>query len=179
MQPLSAEAFFALVWPRKLLTNERLELRLRRRSDNAIKRVFCSSVQEFLIKAKFYSPHWDAYFGVATRYGDLSGKKRDCYRVCTTWSDIDRRKIEDCVFKPPPDILVSSGSGVHSYWRLTDPFLVRGEGEKWEPIEAVNRALAQKFKGDHNTIDIARVLRVPGTLNHKTSPAREVKAFAV
>jgi hypothetical protein len=179
MTPLSALEFFAFVWPKKLLTNETLELRLRRRSDNTVKREFLSSIEEFIERADHYAPTMDCYYGVSTRYGSTSGTKRDCYRVCTTWSDLDQRKITDCRFKPSPDILVSSGGGVHSYWTLQSPFLVRSEDNRWQEIEAINRGLALRFKGDRNTIDIARVLRVPGTLNHKFSPAREVKAFAL
>ena len=179
MTSLSAQEFFALVWPKRLLTNETLELRLRRRSDNAVRRFFLPSVDEFISQAQKFSETWDCYYGVATRYGSTSGTKRDCYRVCTAWSDLDKRTIEQCQFKPRPNVLVSSGGGVHSYWQLDTPFLIRGEGERWAPIEAVNRGLAHKFKGDHNTIDIARVLRVPDTFNHKFSPARRVKAFAL
>jgi hypothetical protein len=183
MTSLTAEEFLALVWPRKLLTNETLELRLRNRNETnpqkAIKRRFASSVEEFLEKAKRYSGTFDVYFALGTRYGMTGGTKRDVYRVNSTWADLDNRKIKDCAFDPRPDVVVNSGGGVHAYWLLDSPYLIRGEGERWKPIEAVNRALAQKFDGDRNTIDISRVLRVPGTLNHKFSPPRQVKAFAL
>jgi hypothetical protein len=179
MTSLTAEEFFSLVWPVRLLTHETLELRLRDRKANKIKRSFYSSVPEFLERAEHYSSTYDVYFALGTRYGMTGGTKRDVYRVQSMWADLDNRKIRDCSFDPKPDIMVNSGGGVHSYWLLNSPYLIRGEGSRWLPIEAVNRALAQKFKGDHNTIDISRVLRVPGTVNHKFSPPRLVKAFAL
>lgn len=179
MTTLSAQEFFALVWPNKLLTQENLELRLRRRSDNTIRRLFCSSVQEFIERSQKYKQTFDCYFAVGTRFGSSGGTKRDVYRIKTAWVDIDHRKLEDCKFNIKPDIVVKSGGGIHAYFLLNEPLLIRGEGERWLPIEAINRGLAARFKGDHNTVDVARVLRVPETINHKFDPAREVKAFAL
>lgn len=179
MTSLTAASFFDLVWPKPLLRNETLELRLRDRSNNKMRRQFCTSTQEFLDKAKEFAPQYDVYFSLATRFGMNSGTKQDCYRICTTWADVDNKKIKECNFDPKPDVMVSSGGGVHSYWLINSPVLLRGEEERWKSIEAINRGLAYKFHGDRNTIDISRVLRVPGTLNHKFSPAREVKAFAI
>jgi hypothetical protein len=178
MTALTAEQFLDLVWPKRLLTNETLELRLRRRSDSSIRREFARSVPEFLERARSFANSYDVYFALGTRYGTNGGTKRDVYRVATAWADLDDRTIKDCKFRIKPDIVVKSGNGLHCYWTLSEPLLIRGEGERWKPIEAVNRALAYQLKGDTSTIDISRVLRVPGTMNHKYSPAREVKAFA-
>lgn len=145
-----------------------------------MRREFIPSVEQFLNRAHKASAQYDVYFALATRFGISSGTKRDCYRICTVWADLDKnRKISECRFDPKPDILVNSGGGVHAYWLLESPLLLRGETERWKDLEAVNRALSYKFRGDKMAIDIARVLRVPGTFNHKFSPAREVRAFAV
>jgi hypothetical protein len=179
MKSLTPPEFFAHVWPHNLLTNETLELRLRRRSDDTIKREFSDSVAEFLKKAFSYCKEFDVYFGVATRYGTNGGTKRDCYRVNTCWVDLDNIKIEDFKFRVPPSILVNSGGGVHAYWLRPTPYLVRGEDQRWVEIEKHNRSLTRNLKGDHNTCDITRVLRVPGTYNHKYNPPRKVEAYEI
>src|ERR1700734_1397147 len=152
MTSLTAEEFLELVWPAPLLRNETLELRLRNRETQAIKREFHTSVKQFLIKAKQSAPEYDVYFAIATRFGSGSGTKRDCYRIRTSWADIDGAQMADCEFSFKPDIVVNSGGGLHCYWLWKSAVLVRGEDDRWKPIEAVNRALAHKFKGDRNTV---------------------------
>lgn len=67
--------------------------------------------------------------------------------------------------------LVDSGGGLHAYWPLDEDAPVA----EWKPVaEALKRAAkAHGFKIDMTcTADSARVLRVPGTFNHKFSPPR-------
>lgn len=175
MKPLSSSEFLQLVWPKKLLTHETMELRVIRRDDGKIHREFATSIPDFLERA---SQHKDkeVYFGVATRFGH-AGQKVDCYRVSALWCDLDKRKLDECHFSIKPQVLVESGGGVHAYWLLENPVLVRGE--RWEPIERRTRWLAKQFQGDPNTTDIARILRVPSFLNHKYDPVRKVKAYLV
>lgn len=62
--------------------------------------------------------------------------------------------------------LVSSGGGIHAYWPLTEEVTV----DKWKPVaENFKRLCKHKdFKIDMSvTADAARVLRYPGTRNHK------------
>jgi len=75
---------------------------------------------------------------------------------------------------PTPTALVASGGGLHVYW-ISDKPLTEIE---WRPYAEGLKALALK----HNlrcdagvTSDIVRILRVPGTLNHKTNPPKPVK----
>jgi hypothetical protein len=75
---------------------------------------------------------------------------------------------------PPPSALVLSGGGVHVYW-ISDRALTLAE---WEPYAQGLRAQAERhgLKCDYGlTTDPARILRVPGTLNYKTNPAKAVK----
>ncbi len=74
---------------------------------------------------------------------------------------------------PMPTHLVASGGGLHAYWVL-DAFVSR---EEWidgaKKLKALTHALG--FLADDNrTGDIASVLRVPGTLNYKYDPPREI-----
>jgi Family of unknown function (DUF5906) len=74
---------------------------------------------------------------------------------------------------PKPGVLVLSGGGVHVYWPLARA-LTPGE---WQPLAS---ALAEATKR-HNlkcdsqcTVDVARVLRIPGTKNCKLDTPRPV-----
>ena len=175
MKVISPSEFFSFVWPRKLLTNENLELRYIDRKDNQVHRKFSSSVTNFLERAAKYSAY-EVYFGVSTRY-QHGGKKRDCYRTRCVWMDFDGAKLSDADIRPTPNIVVESGGGLHLYWILESPYLIRGE--RWVDIEAINRGLCTKFGGDNAAIDASRILRVPGFLNHKYTPPRIVKAYLI
>jgi hypothetical protein len=175
---ISTDEFLKLVWPDKLLTHETLELRAKQRTGGAMRSEFARSITQFLERTQEYGEGWDVYFGVATRFRN-GGKKHDCYRVHTVWTDLDDRELAECTdFNPKPDILVTSGGGVHAYWLLSKPLLVNSN-ERWCEIESINRGLARKFKADLNTIDIARILRVPGLMNYKYNPSRPVEAYAL
>lgn len=74
----------------------------------------------------------------------------------------------------PRPTLVNSGRGVHVYWRLTAPV----SRETWQPVADRLKALCKRHGLNADpvvTADAARVLRVPGTHNHKDEPPTEVK----
>ena len=77
---------------------------------------------------------------------------------------------------PAPNIIVDSGGGYHVYWAFEDAIPMA----EWRPIAmAFKRYMkSQKIKDDEPiTGDPARVLRLPGTLNHKTNPPTECKVI--
>ena len=83
---------------------------------------------------------------------------------------------------PPPSAIVHSGNGLQLYYALDKPFLISDEGK---------RKLAQKLSYGINLLfiregrkkgwefdnvgDLARIMRVPDTLNHKSNPPKPVK----
>ena len=79
---------------------------------------------------------------------------------------------------PAPSALVCSGGGWHVYY-ISDKPLTEAE---WRPYAEGLWALAVKhgLRADAGvTTDSVRVLRVPGTLNHKSDPPRDVKLVAL
>lgn len=82
------------------------------------------------------------------------------------------RKIESLY--PPPSVVVDSGGGYHSYWLLTQPWILRTDEDR-EKARKLQAAWVRLMDGDPQSKDLARVLRVPGTLNHKYQPARPVE----
>lgn len=79
---------------------------------------------------------------------------------------------------PKPNILINSGSGIHAYWTLA-AFVAKDD---WQGYARKLKAVMAKvnFLADPSrTADIASVLRIPGTLNHKYDPPLPVKALQV
>lgn len=75
---------------------------------------------------------------------------------------------------PKPNAIVLSGGGLHVYWTFAHS-LTR---EQWAPLARALVAATRQhgLKCDTQcTIDAARILRVPETLNHKTTPPRNVR----
>jgi len=75
---------------------------------------------------------------------------------------------------PPPSALVASGGGVHVYWVSKTPLTPA----QWRPYAEGLKAAAMQFdlRCDYAvTTDSARILRMPGTFNHKTTEPRPVK----
>lgn len=73
----------------------------------------------------------------------------------------------------PPNVLIDSGGGYHGYWLLNKPFLIQTDQDRAR-IDALQKAWVQLTGGDNGAKDLARVLRVPGTFNHKYDPPRLV-----
>jgi hypothetical protein len=79
---------------------------------------------------------------------------------------------------PPPTALVASGGGLHVYWISDKPLTP----DEWRPYAEGLKTAAINFglRCDAGvTTDSARILRVPGTLNHKTNPPKPVKLLGM
>jgi hypothetical protein len=121
------------------------------------------------------APRTDVYVGVALRDCDTRGGKDAISGSRVVYIDSDRadsaRRL--AAFAYPPTMEVASGTPGHLqlYWRLYG----RARNEQ---IESANRRLALELGGDPASVDVARILRPPDTLNHKHDPPREVRLLA-
>lgn len=145
----------------------------------------------------------DMYFGVCPVREDLSsgrGKADDVIASPGTWLDIDIGETGHKGKKYPPDrntawkivrefpirpsLMVNSGYGLHAYW-LFDKLLILDTPEKRAKAASLSSEFQQKMRSlftRHgfeldNTSDLARVLRIVGSLNHKTEKAKEVRVI--
>jgi len=112
----------------------------------------------------------DVYVGVCLRSRRAGG--RDAIdRSHLTFVEIDRPDALDRLrsFRHPPSMIVSSGSPghAHAYYTLSAPVTVLD-------LERANRRLAHALGGDLASVDAARILRPPCSLNHKHSPPASV-----
>ncbi len=136
----------------------------------------------------------DAYFACAEFASPNSRSSQNAVGAWAFWADIDvaankaatgqgygtleeaQAALSEFCAKaglPEPTYIVASGSGIHCYWPF-DTFLER---EQWLEYAAKFKALmkALDLRADPSrTADLASVLRVPGTLNYKTTPPRPV-----
>jgi len=104
--------------------------------------------------------------------------KEDAYPDTKTALEALRGFITS-VGMPMPSAVVGSGSGgFHAHWAL-DQVLSRDE---WQVL-ANKLAAATKKHGlitdSQCTVDSARILRIPGTKNHKSDPARDVTLMSL
>ncbi len=76
--------------------------------------------------------------------------------------------------EPAPSAVVDSGGGYHCYWLLTSSHLLASDAAR-EAARKTQAAWVTLVGGDPDSKDLCRVLRVPGTTNHKYDPPRPVQ----
>lgn len=109
----------------------------------------------------------DVYVGCAPRIRPR-GTREDVAPTALLWADCDDAQsvAKARAFIPKPTMIVASGSfdHAHMYWALS---------EVLDPTELseTNRRLAVKLGADVKCADATRILRVPGTWNHKRHPS--------
>jgi RepB DNA-primase from phage plasmid len=96
-----------------------------------------------------------------------SGKAGEVLPGRVVWVDIDQSARLERLrsFPHRPHLVVYSGSGgAHAYWRLAERLPP-------EALEEANRKLAHRLGADPAVTDRARIMRVPGSFNHKAGRA--------
>ena len=147
----------------------------------------------------------NVYFGLGTTRVQLEADKRPTILQVSTipglWLDIDiagpahkKQNLpadrEDAIdllnsaLPLPPSVLVDSGHGLHAYWLFKEPWSFETEDERQKAAHLMRRfVLSFKYHAAlrgwalDSVFDLARVLRVPGTLN--TKPGAEQKACTI
>jgi len=151
---------------------------------------FYTSVEDLVRNAKALdSKGADAYYGVARFASGESRKAANVEALAALFLDLDcgsgkdftdkraalqaLRKFCDAVELPKP-VVIDSGGGLHVYWLLDEP----APREQWVRVAELLKKVcnAKRFKADPAvTSDAARILRVPGTHNHKYDTPIEVR----
>jgi hypothetical protein len=144
--------------------------------------------------AAFAAAGTNVYFGVALSpedFGPLNRCEADrtaC--IVGLWADIDIKHTAHKTSALPetleqaleladslginPTIRVDSGHGLQTYWLFNEPWIFGDDAERQQARQLVERFQAalkrkaeeRRWKLD-STQDLARILRVPGTTNHK------------
>lgn len=124
------------------------------------------------------------YFGMATRMRCGDGSAANCGELHALFVDIDfqndahpqgvpeseaRATLER--FPLTPSIIVASGGGLYPIWLLREPLNLQVDAVR---AKSLLRRLALALRGDLSAAEVARILRLPGTLNHKYTPPQRV-----
>lgn len=119
------------------------------------------------------------YFGVASRNG--GGKAENARELIFLFADLDfktfpggeqeaREQLDS--FALAPSGIVHSGNGLHAYWLLSDP--IENVYERQKQVKAALLGIAEAVKGDTQVCEIARVMRLPGSVNFKNGKQKPV-----
>lgn len=132
-----------------------------------------AGVEALVRQAQAESGGANVYYGVCLRNRE-EGKSDAVSQATCLWADIDFKTTPESqamqALRDLPrkaSIGVLSGAGIHAYWLLREPVT----GDDLARVPKTNRAIAKAIGGDR-TQDLARILRVPGTLNTKYTPPR-------
>ena len=154
---------------------------------------FYKTIPELVVSAEDYDTDgFDVYYGLATFVDTESRKQQNVQQMGSLYLDLDcgpnkefpsQMKAIDALkafcktLSLPRPTMVNSGRGVHVYWPLTEPV---DRVEWFRVAERLKAAcVEQGFDADPAiTSDMARVLRIPGTHNHKDNPPKPVKILA-
>lgn len=110
----------------------------------------------------------NVYIGMFERKKKNNGKIENCTKTNVIYLDFDNTTLETIKYAidmkgiPTPSMIVNSGHGYHVYWKLNKP-----AGHEVKPLIS---ELANKLQADSLAVDIARILRVPDTMNIKEKP---------
>jgi len=95
----------------------------------------------------------------------------DCYGSDpeTVMSEVVGKCLSEGI--PLPSTFTSSGRGIYLKWLFLDPVFVKKGQSSQRLIIALNKRMVEvfrEFSADSNATDATRILRVPGSVNHKS-----------
>jgi hypothetical protein len=117
------------------------------------------------------------YYGVHPR-NRQRGTSEDVSLVTSLHADLDfKNQSYDFLttslkaFRFPVTAVVMTGNGLHAYWFLKEPEEINSPEDRLR-FESIQADL-QAHLGADKTHDLARILRIPGSLNYKTDPPKQ------
>ena len=112
---------------------------------------------------------WGAYYVVNSTGGKAGTNDADVQAARALFIDVDGAICPDFFAVPPSAILRrSDGGGYHVYWFLSEPVT---DLAAWT---AAQKTLIHFYKSDKTIHNPARLMRIPGTANHKETAAGAV-----
>lgn len=135
----------------------------------------------------------NVYVGCATRSAALGptlrGERKDCRAIPGLWLDVDygtehkkpnlppteadAQRLLDSLGLPPSAV-IHSGRGLHAWWLFREPWSLESDADRDQAETltkawcATLRATARAQGWDADQVgDLPRVMRLPGTYNHK------------
>jgi hypothetical protein len=138
-----------------------------------------------LVLQKWSKPDRGTFFCPNTIVpGQATRSKETVCEITSLYVDLDHAKIDitpDAILRVletleyPPSKVVNSGHGFHAYWLLTEALPV--SPELIAQTEIALRELANMLGGDPACCEIARLLRLPGSMNTKNGEKIPVRVI--
>ena len=168
---------------------------------------WCTTVAEVKSTAtKLANKGHDVYVGVGFAPRNF-GKMKRCPAnqiagIAGLWVDVDYQSTIHTKKNLPPDeqtamdliesmglsptLVVHSGNGLQAYWLFNELWIFDSDEEREEAASmsrrwnATLRARARMHGWDvDSTFDLSRILRLPGTYNHKSDPPKPVRLLGL
>lgn len=145
----------------------------------------------------------DVYMGVGLCPEGLPRHRRaradDVTCIPALWADLDYRKANDAKLYPtdqadalaiveqagvPPTAIIESGGGLQAWWLFHEPWVLdspdarreaAGKAKRW--VDTLRAVAADRDRTLDAVGDLARVMRVPGSVNNKYDPPRDVRVL--
>lgn len=123
-------------------------------------------------------PEWRTQQATGERYlcKYPRGFAKDSLYLTAFFADIDAKDLAggmaeayDKALQLNPSILVNSGGGYHAYFRLNQPLRIADENRL--SIKRTLRGISKTVGGDMHVAELARVFRLPDTINTKPDRA--------
>lgn len=145
-------------------------LEVRTKAERGMRQSFHVDPTEAAVRALMDGDKTDAYVGVLARTRPDGGAASVVPSARIVWVECDTEDSVVALLAYPvkPSVIVRSSFGkAHAYWSLRQPLAT-------EHIVQANKRLAYHLGADMRATDAARILRVPGTWNHKYDPKQRV-----
>ena len=164
-----------------------------------------SEFQKIAKSIEKHGQNTNTFFGVGLRKAilpnHLRGSEDDICTITTLYADIDIKgsahaqtalpsSIDEAIgflnqLPLQASIIVDSGNGIHAYWLLDRPYKIQNTEQK-EFVSSVLKGWGNyiNFKAKErgwkldNVSDLARILRAPGSVNHKLQNGSFCKVIA-
>ncbi len=162
---------FLRSWFRACPADQLLELRALRLPDGQVHQEFFTpdATDSLIGRAFSLVEEHHCYFGVCPRVRP-QGDKASVTHAPGLWADLDFKRFYDgeagalrklSKFPLSPSWIISTGGGYHVYWQLKQA--VRADAA----FEGRLKGIVRTLDADPAATDRSRVLRLPGTFNHK------------
>jgi hypothetical protein len=165
---------------------------LKKDSETRIQKFYPTIEAAVEVAKQLQSNGFDAYYALATFVDGLSRKAVNVQSMKSLFLDLDcgvgkpyatqveaisALKVFCKAIGAPRPLLVNSGRGLHVYWPLQEAL----PPAQWVPLAERLKELCVKHKMHADpavTSDVARILRVPDTLNFKDEPPKPVEILS-
>jgi len=166
-------------------------------ASGGVRQSYFHSTDELAEAAEYYdSEGWDMYFAMSNFKKENTRKGEDAKQIKSFFLDLDigadkvvkrqgfatqgdaLRRLQEFIvsLELPKPLIVNSGRGIHVYWVLSESVPV----EQWKVVADQFKARCKEFGLEIDPAvpaDMARVLRVVGTHNHKPDTPAPVEVI--